>query len=32
MSALQTERGLIGQWETPPLEETLRWILGEGAA
>lgn len=23
-------RTLIGQWETPPLEVTLRWMLGEG--
>lgn len=22
-------RSLIGHWETPPLEETLRWMLGE---
>lgn len=25
-------RGFIGRWETPPLEETLRWMLGVGAA
>ena len=22
-------RSLIGQWETPSLDETLRWMLGE---
>jgi nucleoside-diphosphate-sugar epimerase len=22
-------RGLIGEWQTPPLEDTLRWMLGE---
>lgn len=32
MNVFQAERGLIGQRETPPLEETLRWILGQGMA
>lgn len=32
MSVFQAERRLIGQWGTPPLEATLRWMLGEGAA
>lgn len=25
-------RGLIGHWETPPLEDTLRWMLGSATA
>ena len=25
-------RNLIGDWDTPPLEETLRWMLSAGAA
>ncbi|MDZ7598497.1 MAG: hypothetical protein U5J82_09445 [Desulfobacterales bacterium] len=22
-------KGIIGEWDTPPLEDTLKWMLGQ---